>query len=97
MLLSIVLKYHPLAIGFNCITFEALENAVQRLKPDLNWGFYINCGSGKFTDDQIDCAISPAEYAKKVKTYLKFQPSFIGSCCGSSPAHTRKIKTLVDE
>ena len=92
-----VLKYHPLAIGFNCITFEALENAVLRLKPDLNWGFYINCGSGRLTDKKIDCAISPVEYAKKAKTYLKLQPSFIGSCCGSSPEHTRKIKFLVDE
>ena len=95
--MEFVLKYHPLAIGFNCITFEALENAVQRLKPDLNWGFYLNCGSGKLTDNKIKCAISPAEYTKKAKAYLKLQPSFIGSCCGSSPEHTKKIKILINE
>ena len=95
--IEFVLKYHPLAIGFNCITFEALENAVQRLKPDLNWGFYLNCGSGKFTDNTIECSISPAEYTKKSKAYLKLQPSFIGSCCGSSPEHTKKIKILINE
>lgn len=92
-----VLKYHPLAIGFNCITFDALAGALEHLKPNLNWGFYLNCGSGKFTDNKIDCAISPAEYATKAKAYLKYQPSFIGSCCGSTPEHTKKIKTLVDE
>jgi heptosyltransferase-2 len=92
-----VIKYHPLAIGFNCVTFEALENAVKRLKPELNWGFYLNCGSGQLTDKTIDCAISPIEYVKKAKPYLKYTPSFIGSCCGSTPEHTKKIKHLIDE
>lgn len=91
-----VLKYHPLAIGFNCITFEAFDNAVKRLKPELAWGFYLNCGSGKFTDNKIDCAVSPLEYAKLVKPYLAYNPSFIGSCCGSSPEHTKKLKSLID-
>ena len=92
-----VLKYHPLAIGFNCITFEALENAVKRLRPEIIWGFYLNCGSGKLTDKNIECAISPAEYMYKAKQYLKYNPSFIGSCCGSTPEHTKKIKHLIDE
>jgi len=47
--IDFVLNYHPLAIGFNCITFEALSKAVERLKPDMNWGFYLNCGSGNYT------------------------------------------------
>lgn len=92
-----VLKYHPLAIGFNCITFENLEIAVERLKPDMNWGFYINCGDGKLTDDKIGCAISSEDYAKKANDFLKFSPSFIGSCCGSSPEHTKKIKQLIEK
>ena len=91
-----VLKYHPLAVGFNCITFEALENAVNRLKPEINWGFYLNCGGGKLTDKSIDCAISPIDYAKQAKSYLKYSPSFIGSCCGSTPEHTKKIKHMID-
>jgi len=91
-----VLKYNPLAIGFNCITFEALSKAVERLKTDLNWGFYLNCGSGNYTDTKITCAISPVEYAKQVKPYLKLNPSFIGACCGSSPDHIKKIRALID-
>jgi S-methylmethionine-dependent homocysteine/selenocysteine methylase len=95
--IEFVLKYHPLAIGFNCITFDALENITNRLKPEMNWGFYLNCGSGKLTDQNIDCAISPVEYAKRAKQYLKLSPSFIGSCCGSSPEHTKRLKLLLDE
>ena len=94
--LDYVLKYNPLAIGFNCITFDSLSNAVKRLKPETNWGFYLNCGNGKFTDNKIECAISPIDYANKTKDYLQYQPSFIGSCCGSTPEHIKKIKSLVD-
>lgn len=91
-----VLKYHPLAIGFNCITFDALALAVKRLKPDVSWGFYINCGSGNYTDTEISCSITPAQYAKQVKPYLKLNPSFIGACCGSSPEHIKKLRALID-
>jgi heptosyltransferase-2 len=94
--LEYVMKFNPIAIGFNCMTFEALELAVKRLKPEMNWGFYLNCGSGNLTDTKIDCAITPAEYARKAKEYLKFNPSFIGSCCGSTPDHTKKLKFMID-
>ena len=94
--IDFVMNYHPLAIGFNCITFDVLEKAVARLKPEINWGFYLNCGSGNYTDKEITCAISPDHYAAEVKPYLKLNPSFIGACCGSSPDHIKKIKALID-
>lgn len=52
-----VMKYNPLAIGFNCMTFGALEQAVKRIKPGMNWGFYLNCGGGELTDTKIECAL----------------------------------------
>jgi methionine synthase I (cobalamin-dependent)/ADP-heptose:LPS heptosyltransferase len=94
--IDFVMNYNPLAIGFNCITFDALEMAVERLKADINWGFYLNCGSGNYTDKEITCAISPDDYTNQIKPYLKLNPSFIGACCGSSPDHIKKIKTLID-
>src|SRR5574338_19185 len=94
--IDFVLKYNPLAIGFNCITFEALNNIVSRIKSDLIWGFYCNCVKGDFNDNKIECGISPAEYAKRVKSYLNLNPSFIGSCCGSTPEHIKKLKQLID-
>jgi methionine synthase I (cobalamin-dependent)/ADP-heptose:LPS heptosyltransferase len=91
-----VLNYNPLAIGFNCITFDALSKVTERLKTDIDWGFYINCGSGNYTDKEIRCAIKPEEYANQVKHYLKLNLSFIGACCGSSPEHIKKLKALID-
>ena len=95
--IDFVLNYNPLAIGFNCVTFDALQQAVKRLKSDLNWGFYLNCGSGNYTDTQISCAISASDYVNEAKPYLKLSPSFIGACCGSSPEHIKKLRSLVDE
>jgi S-methylmethionine-dependent homocysteine/selenocysteine methylase len=94
--IDFVMNYNPLAIGFNCITFDVLEKAVQRLKPEITWGFYLNCGGGNYSDKEITCAISPEEYVEKVKPYLKLNPSFIGACCGSSPDHIKKLKSLID-
>ncbi|HQI41808.1 MAG: hypothetical protein B6D44_01120 [Ignavibacteriales bacterium UTCHB2] len=91
-----VMKYNPLAIGFNCMTFDALELAVKRIKPGMNWGFYLNCGGGELTDTKIECAISPTEYANKAKEYLKLNPSFIGACCGSNPDHIKKLRIMID-
>lgn len=94
--IDFVLNYNPLSIGFNCITFNALAKGTERIKQDINWGFYLNCGGGNYTDSDITCAISPDEYATQVKPYLKFNPAFIGSCCGSSPEHIKKLRTLID-
>jgi len=91
-----VMKYNPLAIGFNCVTVDALENALKWLKPEMNWGFYLNCGSGNYTDENIETGISSSEYALKIKPFLKLNPSFVGACCGSTPDHIKKVKTLID-
>ena len=61
------------------------------------WGTYLNCGSGKFTDENIKCGVSPDEYWKAISVLLDKRPSFIGSCCGSSPEHTKIIKKILDE
>ncbi len=92
-----VYDYEPLAIGFNCIMPETFKKVLSGIKDDYNWGFYLNCGSGNYTDEIIKCAVSPKIYLNKVKSSLKKNPSFIGSCCGSSPAHTKGIKKLFDE
>lgn len=91
-----VLNFNPLAIGFNCISFEVLSKAIERIKPDINWGFYLNCGDGNLSDSSMKCAISPADYANRSKEFLIYNPSFVGACCGSSPAHIKKLKYLFD-
>lgn len=92
-----ILKYNPLAIGFNCIRPETFIAFIKGQKPDFNWGVYMNCGGGSITDDIIVPGISPDEYKEVVKEVLKYNPSFIGGCCGTTPDHIKKIKETIDE
>jgi homocysteine S-methyltransferase len=85
------------AIGFNCISPDLYYRFIGSIKLPDKWGFYLNCGKGKQTDKVIECGIRPEEYLEVVKKSLQYFPSFIGSCCGSSPAHTKKLREFLDE
>jgi homocysteine S-methyltransferase len=92
-----ILTYNPLAISFNCIRPELFLTFIKGKELDFNWGVYLNCGSGGFTDDTITTNISPEEYKEIMKQILQYNPSFIGGCCGTTPDHIRKIKEIFDE
>lgn len=89
--------YNPLAIGFNCVQTNIFKKAFRQINKDQPWGFYLNCGISAANNDNITCGVSPIQYAEEVKLYLKKNPSFIGSCCGSSPNHTKELRKLIDE
>jgi len=91
-----VLEYEPLAIGFNCITFKSFKKILNKVSSNYRWGFYLNCGGGNYTEEIIKCAVSPEQYISEVKKGLNKKPSFIGACCGSSPAHIKVIKKFLD-
>ena len=91
-----VLRFYPVAIGYNCISPKVFEKN-HFLNFNHPWGFYLNCGSENHIDKIIECGISPQEYVNFIKPYLRQQPLFIGSCCGSSPAHTKALKDYFDE
>ncbi|HEY6436889.1 MAG TPA: homocysteine S-methyltransferase family protein, partial [Ignavibacteriaceae bacterium] len=94
--LSMLAESNALAVGLNCISPILFSKIVGSMKLPDTWGYYLNCGSGKNTDKVIKCAILPDEYLELVKKSIQFNPSFIGSCCGSSPAHTKKIREYLD-
>ncbi len=94
---KITTSFNPIAVGFNCIKPEYF---VKKIKTDLlvkEWGFYLNCGSGDYTDESISCGISPEYYIDLIKPLLELKPLYAGSCCGSTPAHTKAIKDYIDE
>lgn len=91
-----VLRKNPLAVGFNCITSEILLKALQKIKPDFNWGFYLNCSKGFITENIYSKGLSLSGYSDVVMAVLKYSPSFIGSCCGSTSAFTKQIKRIID-
>jgi homocysteine S-methyltransferase len=92
-----ILKYGPLAIGFNCIRPETFLEFISTQQLNFNWGVYMNCGSGDYMDDIITPGISPEDYKEIIKLVLKYNPSFVGGCCGTTPDHIKKIKEIFDE
>ena len=91
--INFIHEYNPLAISINCVRPDTFN------KIDLKYinGFYLNCGFGSFTDKTISCGITPEEYKLLIRKYLLENIYFIGSCCGSSPLHTKSIKELLNE
>ena len=85
-----------LAIGINCISPILFSKVIGSISLPDKWGFYLNCGNGQPGDKVIECGIQPDEYLDTVKNSVQYNPSFIGSCCGSSPAHTKKIREYLD-
>jgi len=90
------LDYNPLAIGINCIKDYTFFKFFRQSSLKFNWGMYLNCGSGDYSDENISCGVSPEQYLIYVEKTLVKNPSFIGACCGSTPKHIRKIKYLLD-
>lgn len=91
-----VQEYNPTAIGFNCIKPSVFIKYFEKDSLPNNWGCYFNCGKGEVNDSQITCGIEPAEYTEFIRTILVKNPLFVGSCCGSSPFHTKAIRELLD-
>lgn len=94
--LKYITDFNPLAIGVNCIKPDTFLKYFSRLKTDYNWGFYLNCGKGAFTDTNIISGVTPNRYLTIIKKSLIKSPSFVGACCGSTPAHIKKIKEFFD-
>jgi len=94
---ELIKNYSPIAIGFNCIKPSTFEKTYSIIEESYRWGFYLNCGSGSYTDETIACAITPDNYIDDVSNYLNKNPFFIGSCCGSTPVHTKALRKFFDE
>ena len=90
-------NYSPLFIGFNCVSFDLFKIFSESNILDFPWGLYLNCGSGKLTDKNISCGVSPSLYTEELKEVINSETKVIGSCCGSSPAHTKELRNIIDE
>lgn len=91
-IIELISSWDPIAIGFNCIKPETFYKYIEKYSLPLRWGFYFNCGAGNYTDETITCGISPNSYIEYIKPLLEYKPLFIGTCCGSSPLHTKSVK-----
>ena len=96
-IVNLVEEYDPLAIGLNCVMPKTFNKAFKQIDNNKSWGFYLNCGRSAINNEHIVCGISPMDYSHEMEKYLQKNPVFIGSCCGSSPYHTKELKKLLDE
>lgn len=92
-----VTEFSPIAIGFNCIKVETFKKYINHFDINFRFGFYFNCGLGNTSEEIITCGVDPLAYVKSIKSLVNYNTLFIGSCCGSSPFHTSKIKEFLDE
>lgn len=90
--LAFLHNHKVLAVGLNCISPNTFLKIIGSIELPKQWGFYLNCGSGQPTDKIINCGIQPDEYLETVEKSMLHKPSLIGSCCGSNPSHTKKIR-----
>ena len=94
--INFIKGFSPIAIGINCVYPKIFEIFRNNITIDYRWGFYLNCGIGTYGDLDIYEGVSPNNYTKIVRDSLLADPFFIGTCCGSNPAHTKSIKDYID-
>ena len=94
--LKFIQEHEPLAIGFNCIAPRLFEHLMENLEINFNWGFYLNCGGEDYFKRKIETLVDPILYLKIIEKYITLNPSFIGACCGSTPAHIKAIKNFLN-
>jgi len=96
-IMPIIASFSPVTIGFNCMHPDIFSKIMNSYIPVIPWGFYLNLGLGNYSDDKITNSLDESSYLKSIKMYLKYNPSFIGACCGSAPSHINVIREYVDE
>lgn len=96
-IIKFVKTFNPIALGINCITPSVFNTIVRKISAIPRYGFYLNCGNGNYTDTEIFEGVSPTDYINTINIKYNTNPLFIGSCCGSTPAHTKAIKEFAIE
>jgi len=96
-ILKFIWEHEPFAIGFNCIAPRLLDNLLGNIQMSYKWGFYLNCAGENYFNTKIESVVDADRYIKIIEKNLKFKPSFIGACCGSSPEHIKAIKKYLNE
>lgn len=91
--------FGPTAIGLNCIPPDGITAHLPRLRQltELPLVAYAHINNPEptpgwsFSEDA-----TPAQYARQVKRWLDLGASIVGGCCGTTPAHIRAVRNVVD-
>ncbi|MCL4876784.1 MAG: homocysteine S-methyltransferase family protein [Anaerolineae bacterium] len=94
-----ITPFEPAAFLINCIPTHHIAEAVRALRActDLPIGAYGNMGT---PDNVVGWAsadnMPPEAYCFHAETWLMLGLKIVGSCCGSTPAHTAALRQLID-
>ena len=82
----------------NCNQLDTTLRCIDHFENDWKgmWGTYPNLGKTDFENDYFDI-IDESNFSAGMKSILIKDPGVIGVCCGSTPQHIRKIKTLIEK
>lgn len=88
------------AVGANCGTGpEELGPVLEQMReaaPDALILVQSNAGMPQVDRDHIFYDCSPGDMVSHVEGWLNSGIQAVGSCCGSTPEHTRALRTLMD-
>jgi S-methylmethionine-dependent homocysteine/selenocysteine methylase len=95
-----LLPLEPDALGVNCVPAGKLAGdlaALAAAAPGARLAAYGNLGlpaegpGWKFMDE-----LEPEDYAREAARWLGLGARIVGGCCGTTPAHTRALRALLD-
>ena len=91
-----VVPFHPVAILVNCVPAEIvvpLLREIQQAAPGVPRGAYANVGRPDPVQGWVNTdAQEPDRYAEFAEQWLAAGAKIIGGCCGTTPAHIRRIR-----
>lgn len=85
------------AIGFNCgLGPEQMTNLLPQLTACCSLPIVINPNAGLpvVVNGQTVYNVEPDAFAKSVRTLVEMGASAVGGCCGTTPAHIRRVVEL---
>lgn len=82
------------ALGFNCsMGPDQMLPLVQTLRTVTSLPIVVNPNAGlpESVNGQTVYNVSPADFAEKMKAIADVGVSYLGGCCGTTPAHIREM------
>lgn len=96
---SMLLDAGCTVVGANCsIGSDSMLDIVKKMRkarPDARLIFQPNAGLPVLKDGKTFYNETPEIMADNIKKYLPFKPSILGACCGSTPAHIKRLIHII--